>query len=185
MCRNRSIAERRIVPGIVFQRGQVCGGRPCLGGSDALVDRYGFPEVGEGGRLVTRARRAPGGTFERPGLIQGTADLAGELEGLPVQGQRFPRPHGLGDEGACAVESLGFPLHITDFPVQRKCPLQQADGGRVVPGHVADAAQVLEGVGLAEAVAEVLIEGQGPLQEAGGRVPGVPGLIGRNLPSAN
>jgi hypothetical protein len=40
---------------------------------------------------------------------------------LPVQAQRFPRPGGLRDESACAVESLGFPLHITDFPVQGKC----------------------------------------------------------------
>ena len=94
----------------------MCCGRPCLGGSDALVDRYGFPEMGEGGRLVTRARRAAGGAFERAGLVQGTADLARELKGLPVQGQRFPRPRGLGDEGACAAENLGFPLHITDLP---------------------------------------------------------------------
>ena len=117
MFRNRSIAERRIVPDFVFQRGQVCGGRPCLGGSDAKVDRYGFAEVGEGGCLVTRARRAAGGTFERPGLIQGTVDLTCELEGLPVQGQCFLRPCGLGYEGACGVESLGFTLHITEFSI--------------------------------------------------------------------
>ena len=73
--------------------------------------------MGEGGRLVTHARRAAGGAFERVGLVQGTVDLPRELEGLPVQGQRFPRPRGLGQESACAVESLGFPLHITDFPV--------------------------------------------------------------------
>ena len=120
--------------------------------------------MGEGGRLVTRVRRAAGGAFERVGLVQGTVDLAGELEGLPVQGQRFPRPRGLGDEGACAVESLGFPLHITDFPEERKGPLQQAGGGRVVRGHVADAAQVVEGAGLAVAATEVLVEGQGPLR---------------------
>ena len=115
MSENRSIAERHIVPESVFHRGQVCRGRPCLGGSDALVDRYGFAEVGEGGRLVTCARRAAGGTFERAGLIQRTVDLTCELEGLPVQGQCFLRPCGLGQEGACAVESLGFTLHIAEF----------------------------------------------------------------------
>ena len=54
--------------------------------------------------------------------------------------------------------------------------LQQAGGGRVIPGQVADAAQVAEGVGFAAAVAEVLAEGQGSLQQAGGgRV--VPGQV--------
>jgi hypothetical protein len=66
----------------------------------------------------TRARRATGGTFEGPSLIHGTVDLTCELEGLPVQGQCFLRPCGLGQEGACAVESLGFPLHITEFSKQ-------------------------------------------------------------------
>src|SRR5580700_7469354 len=67
-----------IVAGIHLDSGQVFCGRSCLGGSDALVDRDGLAEVGPGGWQGTGARGAAGGAFERPGLVQGTADLAGE-----------------------------------------------------------------------------------------------------------
>jgi hypothetical protein len=66
--------------------------------------------MGEGGRLVTRARRAPGGAFERPGLFQGTAAPHGGGPLLPYSGR--PRVAGIGQRAEVVSRLTSFEVYL-------------------------------------------------------------------------
>ena len=127
-----------------------------LGGSDALVDREGLPQVCRALAGVSVPDVASANSLKCPGLQDGRADIISNAEGLGEVAEGVViASGGLGQKFTEVDRCRGLAVPVAEIPVHPQCLGQAGGRGLVVAGPSPHHPQVAQNDSLAVPVAEV------------------------------